>query len=184
MAATQSLPPGRQKSSMTFDITIMPYKGVAPSEFDRLVHDLALLGVHAQLGAELELPAGAYNPRRRQYRADAFLQQTRSTGGGGPILAVTDCDLYADGLNFVFGLADSAGRAAVISLRRLRWHADETRFRARAVKEAIHELGHTLGLGHCPDPECVMHFSNSLADTDRKGQTPCPRCRARGLLSA
>jgi len=50
---------------------------------------------------------------------------------------------------------------------------------ARAVKEAVHELGHTFGLDHCSDPRCVMHFSNMLADTDRKGREFCPSCRAR-----
>ena len=46
----------------------------------------------------------------------------------------------------------------------------------KQVKEAVHELGHTRGLGHCADPRCVMAFSNSLADTDRKGKEFCARC--------
>jgi archaemetzincin len=43
----------------------------------------------------------------------------------------------------------------------------------------VHELGHVFGLEHCPDPECVMHFSNSLLDTDRKSTSFCSQCRAR-----
>jgi Peptidase family M54 len=70
-------------------------------------------------------------------------------------------------LNFVFGIAQSRGRAAVISLCRLGLGADPPLRRERVLKEAVHELGHTLGLNHCPDAKCVMHFSNSLADTDR-----------------
>jgi archaemetzincin len=59
-----------------------------------------------------------------------------------------------------------------------RLHADDDSalFDARVLKEAVHEYGHTLGLGHCVDPGCVMHFSNTLADTDRKGDWFCPRC--------
>jgi archaemetzincin len=46
----------------------------------------------------------------------------------------------------------------------------------RALKEAVHELGHTLGLVHCPEAGCVMHFSNTLADTDCKSHRLCAMC--------
>jgi predicted Zn-dependent protease len=29
-------------------------------------------------------------------------------------------------------------------------------FAERALKEAVHELGYTFGLGHCGNPRCVM----------------------------
>jgi archaemetzincin len=97
----------------------------------------------------------------------------------GRVLGVTDMDLYAGGLNFVFGMAETQGGAAVISVARLRLGANHARFQARTLKEAVHELGHTFGLPHCPRPQCVMHFSNSLADTDRKGADFCPECLAK-----
>jgi len=43
----------------------------------------------------------------------------------------------------------------------------------RAATEAIHELGHTYGLSHCSDPTCVMWFSNTLSESDRKGTRFC-----------
>ena len=91
--------------------------------------------------------------------------------------AVTHRDLFAGGLNFVFGIA-SPGGACLISTARLVAGADDALFRARLLKEAVHELGHTLGLGHCADSGCVMHFSNNLADTDCKGDAYCSRCAA------
>ena len=51
-----------------------------------------------------------------------------------------------------------------------------TLFLERAVKEAVHELGHTYGLGHCRDPRCIMYFSNTLHDTDLKGPGFCAAC--------
>ncbi|HDN79108.1 MAG TPA: hypothetical protein ENG33_01425 [Chloroflexi bacterium] len=129
------------------------------------------------------LPAQAYNPYRHQYFSDLLLRLLEEVEAPGAerVLGVVDVDLYTEGLNFIFGQASLRGRDAIISLARLRQSfyglpEDEDLFLERAVKEAVHELGHTYGLGHCPDPYCVMHFSNSLADTDVKQATFCPRC--------
>jgi archaemetzincin len=59
---------------------------------------------------------------------------------------------------------------------------DHHLFLLRTVKEAIHELGHTGGLEHCPDPRCVMYFSNTLADTDHKDYQFCARCRTQVIF--
>jgi archaemetzincin len=87
-------------------------------------------------------------------------------------------DLYAHGHSFVFGLADIRGRHAVISTARLDGHGRD-RLHRRALTEAVHELGHTWGLGHDRNPRCVMHFSKTLEDTDRKGALFCRRCSER-----
>ena len=166
---------------MKHGLAILPFRGTARAALGPLIEDLASLGLDADLLSEADVPEGAYDRRRGQYRAEAFLGIARRVAGaaGKRVLGVTDRDLYAEDLNFVFGLAESPGRAAVISFARLRQTDDAARQRARAVKEAVHELGHTFGLDHCPDPRCVMHFSNTLADTDRKGREFCPSCRAR-----
>lgn len=90
-------------------------------------------------------------------------------------LGFTDQDLYVPRMNFVFGLASCDARSAVVSAFRLGPHESEI-LRVRLLKEAVHELGHLHGLGHCADPLCVMYFSNCLADTDRKSPDFCGRC--------
>ena len=142
---------------------------------DMLAAELAARGVATRIDAPVPLPASAYVPARGQYRAESLHALLR--GYARHVLGITHRDLYAGDLNFVFGIA-SPGGACLISTARLTAGADESLFRARLAKEAVHELGHTLGLEHCADPGCVMFFSNRLADTDRKGDAYCSRCAA------
>ncbi len=142
-----------------------------------LQEDLRKGGMDVEVLPREEIPPGAHDRRRDQHRAPALLEVARSHDGDY-VLGVTEVDLYAKPLNFVFGQAEVGGRAAVISLHRLAG-PDPTLARQRALKEALHELGHTRGLPHCADASCVMHFSNALADTDRKGPALCADCAAR-----
>jgi len=128
----------------------------------------------------------AYDLKRKQYLAPQLLSALRSfkMEPGDRCLGIVDVDLYSPGLNFIFGEADVGSGVVIVSLCRLRQERyglpqDEGLFRDRAVKEAVHELGHTYYLSHCADAKCVMHFSNSLADTDIKGASFCNRCRQR-----
>lgn len=137
--------------------------------------------------SHLEIPAEAYSSRRNQYQAPLFLAALRRRfhpERNQKFLGITDKDLYVEGLNFVFGQAQLRGPFAVISLARLHQAfyglpEDRALFLKRALKEAVHELGHSFGLDHCPHSECVMHFSNSLQDTDHKSFHFCSSCQAR-----
>jgi archaemetzincin len=130
-------------------------------------------------------PDYALNKKRNQYLSTAILGAIvgqKEYMDYEKILGIVDRDLYVPDLNFVFG--EASHKAAVISLTRLKqefYHLPEDRslFHKRALTEAVHELGHTYGLGHCQNPRCVMFFSNTLMDTDRKGQEFCPRCKAK-----
>jgi len=159
-------------------LRVLPFAGIDPADVADLVAALKKRTGAVTVDAPVEIPPAVYDARRQQYRADALLDLLGGLSGGH-LLGLTARDLYADGLNFVFGMADPRRRAAIVSLARLGQGADPSAYRARALKEAMHELGHAVGLAHCDNPHCVMHFSNSLADTDLKSDRPCLRCRAK-----
>ena len=124
----------------------------------------------------------AYNPQRKQYFSSKLLASLKKSQRDERVVGIADVDLYVPRLNFVFGEADIVSGTAIVSLCRLRQEyyglaPDEALFLERATKEIVHELGHTFGLGHCPNNKCVMHFSNSLADTDVKEVSFCSSCR-------
>lgn len=144
-----------------------------------------VFGTEVVVAAErLELRYRGYDPTREQYLASALIRALPPSEPREKTLGITGADLYAPDLNFVFGQAQLPGDCAVMSIARLRpefWGEEPDRevLIDRGVKEAVHELGHTLGLRHCDDPDCVMHFSNRLADTDRKGRDFCGECAGR-----
>jgi len=132
----------------------------------------------------LPIPRETFNPSRRQHHSSLILSKIRSLTlkhRTNILLGVTEADLYVPGLNFVFGEAECPGKVALISLRRLRptfygQPDNEALFLERTLKEAVHEIGHVLGLRHCENFKCIMFFSNSILDTDRKQLGFCERC--------
>jgi archaemetzincin len=133
----------------------------------------------------LPLPRRGYHRWRGQYLAGVLLEELLRLDipAGSKLVGITGVDIYAPGLNFVFGQALMPGTVGVISLARLRpgfygREENESLFQERAVKEMVHELGHCCGLGHCSNRPCVMRFSNSISDTDIKGKDFCPSCEA------
>jgi len=131
--------------------------------------------------------AQAYNPERKQYHSSKLLASLGKAEREEKVVGVADVDLYVPRLNFVFGEADVLSGTAIVSLCRLRQDyyglaPDEALFLERATKEIVHEVGHTFGLEHCSNNRCVMHFSNSLADTDLKEAHFCRMCHPKIIL--
>lgn len=128
-------------------------------------------------------PEFAYDSERRQFGSTEILLDVfrRLPADDALVLAVTNVDLFIPMLTFVFGQAQLGGRTALISLARLRqeFHGlppDRSLLLKRAIKEALHELGHSLGLVHCLDPGCIISLSTNTRQIDAKTQAFCSRC--------
>ena len=137
------------------------------------------------LAAEAE-PRYAFNVTRQQYLSTEILARMvrRATPGAGRLLGVTLVDLYIPILTFVFGEAQLNGNCALVSGHRLRQEfyglpGNVGLFRERLLKEATHELGHTLSLSHCEEYACVMAASHGVEWIDLKGTRFCESCRVR-----
>jgi len=166
-------------------ITFEPLGHIADGITETLKDSVGrIFGCPTEIGSGLCDLTPAYDPNRKQYLSSKLLALIRKPAGNERVVGVGEVDLYIPRLDYVFGEADPSSGTAIVSLCRLKQEyyglvPDEAVFFERAVKEIVHELGHTFGLGHCPDNRCVMHFSNSLADTDLKEAQFCTRCRPR-----
>lgn len=126
----------------------------------------------------------SFNKHRNQWYSPKllvlFYEKFRPTNDT-KILFILDVDAYSDGLNYVLGEAFPKGGLAIIYLPRIRKEfyglkPDNELFYERMVKESVHELGHVFGFSHCKNLRCVMHFSNTLNDTDNKERSFCRTC--------
>lgn len=156
-------------------ISILPFGKVKRWVLGHLENEIDFNGYRVELHHEAPIPPDAFSIFRKQYSAKKLLEEAMSYPMTR-ILGITEKDLYVKELNFVFGLAELKGSVAVISTARLGMADNKQLFLERTLKEANHELGHTFGLKHCKNAHCVMHFSNSLEDTDKKSDEFCIRC--------
>jgi archaemetzincin len=124
----------------------------------------------------------AFDFERRQYCSTLILERLAAAASAQAIklLGIATVDLFIPILTYVYGEAQIGGKACIISTHRLNEGISLAgaggMFHDRAVKEALHELGHTFKLTHCPDRSCIMHYCRSIQDVDRKSTQLCRHC--------
>lgn len=128
--------------------------------------------------APLDIPQRFLNTTKgERYSADsilAWLPKDQLT------VAVTHKDVYTAKKGVtpvwgVLGLGLCPGNACVVSDARFHNGALYTH-RLRTI--VFHEIGHNLGLPHCPHPHCIMNDAEGrIATVDSCGETFCADCR-------
>lgn len=128
-----------------------------------------------------DIPANlGFDAVRQQHNALRLLQALPPPASDEAVLAVVGLDLFLPVLTYVFGASALGHRQSLLSVSRL--HApdgDATILHRRALIEALHELGHGLGLLHCPLASCPMHQSFRPEAIDLKDSFYCPLCQDR-----
>ena len=137
------------------------------------------------------LPRAAFYRPRQRYRGERILESLEASkpGNVAAILGLMSRDLSATKGSVydwgVMGLASPAAAAGVVSTHRLGRYAPASALIRRAGQVAVHELGHSFGLAHCPAPRCIMNDAHGgIARVDRSSGRFCAGCRSRlgGLL--
>src|SRR5262245_34294471 len=144
----------------------------------------ALIGLSVKVLPRAPLPANAWYPARRRYRADRLLDflDPRLPADGTRILGLTGTDISTTkGKVFdwgVLGLGRVDGASSVISRLRCALQSRGPRPRRRRLATvAGHAPGHTLGLEHCPNRGCLMEDAEGRVATCDREYDFCPRCR-------
>ena len=165
-------------------IIISPIENIAVCNYQSLGQEIhRTFGFKTEIKSLLQDVNFAYDLTRDQYHSTAILEKLASTSppSATKIVAITHVDLFIPILTHVYGEAQLAGKACIVSTFRLQEGLSitniEKEFENRVVKEVLHELGHTFNLRHCDDKSCTMHYCRSIKDVDRKTDQLCRYCK-------
>jgi archaemetzincin len=133
---------------------------------------------------EAELPEETYYQPRNRYRADKLIRHLRDTYSTQKVVGLTSKDISTTSGEQedwgIMGLAFRPGKSCVIStFRTFRGARNEEHKKERLNKVVIHEFGHTLGLPHCENSECVMRDAQGKVATVDQVNDFCTSCKSR-----
>jgi archaemetzincin len=146
----------------------------------------AFYDVRLETRAPLPLPKSAFYVPRQRYRAEKLLDYlvAQRSPDARVTLGLTAVDISTTKAPYedwgILGLATLDGASAVLSSFRCRRGAKNPEHsRVRFAKTAVHELGHSFGLEHCPTPGCIMHDGEGSVLTTDTEHDLCEQTRAR-----
>jgi archaemetzincin len=167
-------------------IHLLPLGGGVPdAELELVRHALgAVYSEPVSVLANVGLPKSAFYAPRSRYRAEKLLEfvRVRLPPGGLRIAGITAVDISTTKPPHVdwgiLGLATIDGSACVLSTFRCHRGAKNAEHaRVRFAKTAVHELGHTFGLEHCPNRGCLMEDGGGSVFTTDRERDLCTTCR-------
>ncbi len=168
-------PPIQSVEAIT--IEIQPFEDLPDSYLTYVEMELKKIYDRVEVKPRIELPKKAFNKRLR-YRADTIIEYlSQITINHHLKMGLTSKDISCTNGKYpdwgVMGLGYCPGKSCVASSFRL----DKTKVKEQLFKVAIHELGHTQGLPHCPVKTCFMRDAKGKNNTDEEKEF-CVKCKA------
>ncbi len=164
-------------------VVISPIGDASADLLDAIAEEIVrVFGFETDLVPLLDSIHFAFDPVRCQYHSTPVLEKLSAAAPSHAlkVLGIAQEDLFIPILTHVYGEAELGGKSCLVSTYRLRegisLTTDGRMYQQRIIKEAVHELGHTFDLRHCPEKSCIMHYCHSIADVDRKGGELCRYC--------
>lgn len=159
-------------------IDIQPYAEIPDNLVNYVYKELCKIYPNVNLLNRIPLPQRAYYVPRNRYRADSLIDILKSnTKDGHVTIGLTCKDISSEKGSIkdygIMGLGFQPGKSCVVSPFRL----SKNNLNDQFFKVAIHELGHTQGLDHCPDKTCIMTDANSKNTTENEIGF-CKKCNA------
>jgi archaemetzincin len=176
--AGAALPFTHKKAAEQIMIDIQPLGDIPKQKVDYVFERLKKIYSNLSLKKAIPLPKIAFYEPRRRYRADSLVHfLNRKTPAGHVTIGLTIKDISTTKEPVkdygIMGLGLCPGNSCVASTFRLsKTNTDEQLF-----KTAIHELGHTQGLPHCPVQTCFMRDAEGKNRTDEEKEF-CPKCKS------
>ncbi|MCD6230231.1 MAG: hypothetical protein J7K00_05580 [Candidatus Diapherotrites archaeon] len=139
------------------------------SEIKKVIEaELSLKAVVA--GESIAEPKSVFSLSGGKIDADLLLSYLQKCTEKNILAVFTGNELGCSDSDFVFGAAIVNGVCCVVSSSGFEGNT------GRIAKEALHEIGHCLGLTHCKNA-CAMRFSSSVEDIDLKPAKLCSACK-------
>lgn len=165
------------KNGEEITILIQPFEDVKPKQLAEISENIRKIYPKIKILEPIDFPKNAYYQPRNRYRADSIIKYLRTkTPNNCVTLALTNKDISVTKgkvADFgVMGLGYRPGNACVASSFRLNPKNKNEQF----YKIAIHELGHTQGLKHCPDKTCFMRDAEGKNPTNEEKDF-CQNCK-------
>jgi archaemetzincin len=165
------------KEKATIVILVQPFKDIKPENVQFVTNEIKKVYPNVKILQPIDFPTNAYYKDRNRYRADSIIKfLDKRTKNGFVTLALTSKDISVTKGKVkdfgVMGLGFRPGKACVASSFRLNKENSNEQF----FKIAIHELGHTQGLKHCPEKKCFMRDAEGKNPTNEEVDF-CEKCK-------